>query len=590
MCLCLILLLLTLSEAYITPVRVPSKQLEFFKWRACSRSYALGSESLASVTRDFKAPSARLLDSMKSKLSHPYRITANDASSISGLSLEEAKENLMLLSSITGGVIEVSEDGDLIYSFTEDFEKVLNKQNLGIKVRKFKQTVGPPLGYLTRVSFGIMLLTSLTVIVSTIALASSSSSSSGSSGRSRSSGSRSSNDDNDGRAGVSINLNGLFAENLFDYFLYRPRYGYYGYGGYPRYGYGYDYPVPRSNDPKRVTFIESFFSFVFGEGDPNVNFNDIRLQHIAEMICQRDGIVLAEDLAPYMDPSVSPLVLNTNKRVVDENGKQVSDLLTMHKEGVAMVYAPDSTVEESWVLPAILQFGGTPEVTPKGNIFYRFDNLRKQNSLSTIQSQPRDGTTARRFTEEGSYFLPGFMEEKPMVFSKASTGQQLLAGALGAVNFGGILTIGRMMSATRSLGTRPNMYLMALSNSFPLLLVYACLYVVIPLYRSVQITKRNEEIKKNNLYRRLWSRFRGQDSTIKDHDTRSSETGYSLSEYNDIDGSVVFDNTAVAEYSAKRKDVESFAKSKDFESKRSNTGQRAAPIAYTTTDDLQAPP
>ena len=96
--------------------------------------------------------------------------------------------------------------------------------------------------------------------------------------------------------------------------------------------------------------------------------------------------------------------------------------------------------------------------------------------------------------------------------------------------------------------------------------------------------------QKNNLYRRLWSRFRGQDSTIKDHDTRSSETGYSLSEYNDIDGSVVFDNTAVTEYSAKRKDVESFAKSKDFESKRSNTGQRAAPIAYTTTDDLQAPP
>jgi hypothetical protein len=48
-------------------------------------------------------------------------------------------------------------------------------------------------------------------------------------------------------------------------------------------------------------FFESVFSYVFGDGNPNANIEQQRLQLLASVIRSSGGTVTAEHLAPYLD-------------------------------------------------------------------------------------------------------------------------------------------------------------------------------------------------------------------------------------------------------------------------------------------------
>jgi hypothetical protein len=115
----------------------------------------------------------------------------------------------------------------------------------------------------------------------------------------------------------------------FDFFYYRP-YGGYGYYGQP--------VTERPRDPEDMGFLESIFSFVFGDGNPNAGLEERRLSLVAQMIRDNKGAVTAEQLAPYCDAP-----------------------------------DPDSTsgqsyVDESFVLPIVSQLDGEPRVTEDGDI------------------------------------------------------------------------------------------------------------------------------------------------------------------------------------------------------------------------------
>ncbi|KAM3752144.1 hypothetical protein ACB098_04G166300 [Castanea mollissima] len=47
--------------------------------------------------------------------------------------------------------------------------------------------------------------------------------------------------------------------------------------------------------------IESIFSFVFGDGDPNQGIEEERWKLIGQYISSNGGVVTAEELAPYLD-------------------------------------------------------------------------------------------------------------------------------------------------------------------------------------------------------------------------------------------------------------------------------------------------
>merc|ERR1719399_2627866 len=112
---------------------------------------------------------------------------------------------------------------------------------------------------------------------------------------------------------------GYFETRLLLDLIFPPPYGFYG---------GWFEPPPRMSLP------EAIFSFVFGDGDPNVALRAARVRALAEVIRENGGAVVADSLAPFLDPP--PLAPAT------------------------------SNVDESWILPAVTELGGRPEVADDG--------------------------------------------------------------------------------------------------------------------------------------------------------------------------------------------------------------------------------
>jgi len=66
------------------------------------------------------------------------------------------------------------------------------------------------------------------------------------------------------------------------------------------------YGINRYQDPQELSFLESVFSVLFGDGDPNANLEERRSKTVAQLIRAKGGAVTAEELAPYMDPGDAP--------------------------------------------------------------------------------------------------------------------------------------------------------------------------------------------------------------------------------------------------------------------------------------------
>ena len=71
------------------------------------------------------------------------------------------------------------------------------------------------------------------------------------------------------------------------------------------------------------------------------------LLQIGNYIQHKGGVVTAEELAPYLD--------------VPPAGKDSESIV----------------VDESYVVPALVRFGGSPEVDKDNNLIYRFPSLQK---------------------------------------------------------------------------------------------------------------------------------------------------------------------------------------------------------------------
>jgi hypothetical protein len=52
---------------------------------------------------------------------------------------------------------------------------------------------------------------------------------------------------------------------------------------------------------EEMNFLESIFSFLFGDGDPNADLEERRWQTIGTVIRNQGGAVAAEQIAPYLD-------------------------------------------------------------------------------------------------------------------------------------------------------------------------------------------------------------------------------------------------------------------------------------------------
>lgn len=112
---------------------------------------------------------------------------------------------------------------------------------------------------------------------------------------------------------------------------------------------------PPSQQP--LNFLQACYSFLFGDGDANQSYNDALIIQAAQYIRANKGLVIAEELAPFVP---SPPALPNSK--ADEGNI-----------GSAGQAEGGVRVDESFLLSLVLQLNGSPVVTHNGHILYYFE-------------------------------------------------------------------------------------------------------------------------------------------------------------------------------------------------------------------------
>lgn len=356
-----------------------------------------------------------------------YRVTIGDVAAQSGLDLNTAQREVLALASETGGNIQVAESGEIAYKFAPNFRQVLVSRSFWLQVNEWLKGVWKWVFYAIRISFGILLVVSILIVVLGIIAATIAIQSQG----------RSDNDRNDRRSDNRGGGGGFF-------FLG-------GWGnplGNPFIMFAPDYYEPqrlRQRDPDEMNFLESVFSFLFGDGNPNADLDERRWREVASMIRSHNGVVIAEQIAPYLDE-------------------------TSRLEG-----------DEYFVIPVLSKFNGFPEVSDAGTLAYKFPELQKVAS-------------ERKAKTSGSY-----LQEKIWKFSQAPQGKIALSIGLGIFYLVSALVLSNLLQNPRLATTLNSGGFLGLVNaSMGFLLGYAVLFLSTPAVRYFVLQFLNGGIRDRN--------------------------------------------------------------------------------------------
>lgn len=351
-----------------------------------------------------------------------YRVTNGDIAAQTGLDLNMAQQGLLALASDAGGHLQVSQSGEIAYQFPRNFRAVLRNKFLRLRLQQWWEKIWKVLFYLIRISFGIALLVSIVLIVSAsiiilIALNSS----------------RDGDDRGDSGGGIVFVPHFFFGPDWFWIF-------------YPDYdSASYQY---RRREKPQFNFLESVFSFLFGDGNPNANLEERRWSEIATVIRNNGGVVVAEQIAPYLDNLGS---------------------------GYAKEY-------EDYMLPVLTRFNGYPEVSLEGQIVYRFPELQ---------------VTARSQKPQS---VQSYLQELPLRFSGATSGQIIMSVGLGVFNLAGGLVLGYLL-ADGAVAAQLGGLVAFVQSIYWLLLGYGTAFLAVPLIRYFSLGWRNSKIAKRNAQR-----------------------------------------------------------------------------------------
>ncbi len=310
-----------------------------------------------------------------------FKVTPENVALSTSLPIATATQQLNIIAAETSAHLKVDSAGALLYEFAPGFERAyiydVTKQlftaNGNFFLRVLRLLVRLAIGltvaaikivlllanFLFRAMFGILLIGSIIAIVIGIFAA------------------IASIFDGDGPSldigdvGGGDLFSGLsnidFGHFHFDYFAYDMirllDWGYYWSDPcyYHSYGYSYDYYYsPQANAARPLTngqstrsdsgqngdFVTNCFSYLFGDGHPNADLKERFWHQIGLVIKRSHGVVVAEQIAPY---------------------------------------AGDDSGTEDWMLPILVHFNGSPEVTDKGNILYVFPSFVREDNLATQQ-------------------------------------------------------------------------------------------------------------------------------------------------------------------------------------------------------------
>ncbi len=256
-----------------------------------------------------------------------YRVTVGDVATQAGLNVGIANQGLLALASDAGGHLQVSDNGDIVYLFPENFRTILRNKYFQIQLQEWWKKVWSVLFYIIRISFGILLVASIALITIAIIMimtsGNSSNRNSGGSSRGNSSGS-------------------------FFNFFYFPNFFWYSNPNYQT------RRQQRRGEKSELNFFEAVFSFLFGDGNANANLEERRWQQVGGVIRNQRGAVVAEQIAPYLD------------NIGEGSSKEYED----------------------YMLPVLTRFNGQPAVSPEGQIVYYFPELQVSAKKRTALVEP----------------------------------------------------------------------------------------------------------------------------------------------------------------------------------------------------------
>ncbi len=247
-----------------------------------------------------------------------YRVTVGDVAAQTGLKLNVTQNGLLALAADTNGNLQVAESGDIVYCFPKNFRAVLRNKYWQLRWQQWWSKVWRVLFYLIRISFGIVLITSIILMLIAISIMVISFSYSSSSDNQRSSNNR-------GGGGAFIFLYRLWSfSNFLQWF--QPDYN------------QRNYQVRQNiHDENEMSFLEAVYSFLFGDGNPNADLEETRNSTIGQLIKNNQGSIVAEQIAPFVDKT---------------------------------------DTSEDFMLPILIRFNGQPEVSPQGELIYYFPELQ----------------------------------------------------------------------------------------------------------------------------------------------------------------------------------------------------------------------
>ena len=352
-----------------------------------------------------------------------YRVTIGDVAAEAGLPLAEAQQQVLALASDVQAHLQVSEGGEIAYVFPKNLQTILLSKSWRLRLQSAWSRVWQVLFYLIRISFGIMLIASLVLIVVAISiLVIAASSSRDGNDRDRGFG--------DGGGGMIFLPRIWFGPDIFWFFDF-------DYGRRRR-------RRDRGRDSD-MNFLEAVFSFLFGDGDPNADLDDRRWQSIAAVVRANQGVVTAEQVAPFLG-------------TLGEGWSR--DL-------------------EDYMIPVLSRFNGIPQVSPEGGIVYQFPELQVMAEARAVNTTPR------------------FLQEFPRQFSQASSGQVLGAIGLGGANLIGALALGSLLQ-DQALVAQIGGLVAFVNSIYWLLLGYGAAFLAVPLVRYFWVQRQNSKIEARN--------------------------------------------------------------------------------------------
>ena len=318
-----------------------------------------------------------------------YRVTTGDVATHTGIHLEEARAGLLDLANRTGGHMQVTETGDVVYALPPDFRQVLVRKYIRLQLREWLDRAWKLVFYLVKISFGILLISSIAVVYLTILaitlaalFGSEGSGDCGDAGGScvldicsfgSSSSSSSSSSSGSPQPLPKTTRSDRTEKNSLA-------------------------PIRAKTKRKTLNFLEAVFSVLFGDGNPNADLEQRRWQYIGKLIHRQQGVAIGEQIAPYLD-----------------------DL----GRGYDREY-------ENYMLPILTKFNGIPEVSPNGHLVYHFPDLQ-----TTLKGTPG------RFDR-----APQVLKERRWKFSKATPTQKKWTFVLFGANLVGIIILALMLAGS----------------------------------------------------------------------------------------------------------------------------------------------